>query len=52
MENKCETQKCEYEFDKELLTSFAFFLSSEIKQFYKNEKGQQYYENWIKKHKE
>ena len=48
MEENCKTpiSKC----DKKLLTSFALFLSSEIKQFYQSEEGKQYYENWIKEH--
>lgn len=50
MDNDCETQISKPEFDKKLLTSFALFLSSEIKQFYQSEKGQQYYEKWLNEH--
>ena len=48
MEENCKTLIPKGEFDKKLLTSFALLLSSEIKQFYQSEEGQQYYENWIK----
>lgn len=48
MDNNCKTPKTQLEFDKKLLTSFAFFLSSEIKQFYQSEEGKQYYEKWLK----
>ena len=50
MEENCKTLFSKCEFDKKLLTSFALFLSSEIKQFYQSEEGKQYYENWIKEH--
>ena len=48
MEGNCKTPISKCEFDKKLLSSFALFLSSEIKQFYQSEEGKQYYENWIK----
>ena len=50
MEENCKTPIPKCEFDKKLLTSFALFLSSEIKQFYQSEEGKQYYENCIKEH--
>ena len=50
MEENCKTPISKCEFDKKLLSSFALFLSSEIKQFYQSEEGKQYYENWIKEH--
>ena len=52
MDNNCETQKQSDGFAEELLSSFALFLSAEIKQFYKSEEGKKYYEQWRIDHPE
>lgn len=50
MDNNCKTQKQTNEFSEELLSSFALFLSAEIKQFYQSEEGKNYYKQWKIKH--
>ena len=50
MDNNCKTQDRVNEFSEELLSSFALFLSAEIKQFYQSEEGKKYYEQWKIEH--
>ncbi len=47
---KAETPQTEL--PPEILDSFARFLSEEIKDFYRSERGKAFYAEWIKRHPE
>lgn len=40
------------EFTENTLTSFAKALVPDIREFYQSKEGQQYFEQWMKKHPE
>ena len=52
MEKNVKVCENEVQISKELLTSFAKFLVPEIRKFYESEKGNAYYEAWLKRHPE
>ena len=52
MEKDVKVDANEVQLSKELLTSFAKFLASEICKFYGSEEGKAYYEAWLKRHSE
>ena len=50
-----ENLKAEYDQSQlppEILNSFARFLSEEIKNFYRSDRGKEFYTEWLKKHPE
>lgn len=52
MKRKLNAEIPEKELPPEILNSFARFLSGEIRDFYRSDRGKAFYANWLKEHPE
>ena len=52
MPDDLKTENTRFELPQELLTSFARFISDEIRGFYQSDRGKEFYTEWLKKHPE
>ncbi len=52
MSENLKAENPQTELPPEILDSFARFLSEEIKDFYRSERGKTFYAEWLKRHPE